>query len=158
GGGCMKTIALYARVSSEQQAERSTIESQVSALRELALADGHTILPGDVYTDEGFSGATLARPALERLRDQAPSGASATVEVHHPDRLARRYAYQVLLLEEFAAHGVAVVFLQRPSVNNPEDALLVQFQGIIAEYERTKIAERCRRGKLHMARRGSINP
>lgn len=154
----MKTIALYARVSSEQQAERSTIESQVSALRELALADGHTILPGDVYADEGFSGATLARPALERLRDRVADGTIDIIYVHHPDRLARRYAYQVLLLEEFAAHGVTVVFLQRPSVNNPEDALLVQFQGIIAEYERTKIAERCRRGKLHMARRGSINP
>jgi site-specific DNA recombinase len=154
----MKTIALYARVSSEQQAERSTIESQVAALRELAVADGHTVLPGDVYTDEGFSGATLARPALERLRDRVAEGAIDIVYVHHPDRLARRYAYQVLLLEEFAAHGVAVVFLQRPSVNNPEDALLVQFQGIIAEYERTKIAERCRRGKLHMARRGALNP
>lgn len=66
----MKSVALYARVSSEQQAQRATIESKIGALRERALADGHQILPGDIYTDDGFSGATLIRPALERLRDR----------------------------------------------------------------------------------------
>jgi site-specific DNA recombinase len=154
----MKTIALYARVSSEQQAQRATIESQIAALRERALADGHQILPGDVYTDDGFSGATLVRPALERLRDRIAERSIDIVYVHDPDRLARRYAYQVLLLEEFATRGASVVFLNGPSTHNPEDALLVQVQGMIAEYERAKIAERCRRGKLHMARGGAVNP
>lgn len=154
----MKAIALYARVSSEQQAQRATIASQMGALRERALADGHQILPGDVYTDDGFSGATLVRPALERLRDRIAESSIDIVYVHDPDRLARRYAYQVLLLEEFAARGASVIFLNGPSTNNPEDALLVQVQGMIAEYERAKIAERCRRGKLHQARSGSVNP
>lgn len=154
----MKTIALYARVSSEQQAEQATIESQISALRERALAEGHRVLPGDLYVDDGFSGATLVRPALERLRDRIAEGAIDVVYVHDPDRLARRYAYQVLLLEEFAMHGAAVVFLHGPSANSAEDALLVQVQGMIAEYERAKIVERCRRGKLHRARQGAVNP
>jgi site-specific DNA recombinase len=153
----MKTIALYARVSSEQQAQQATIDSQVSALRERALADGHQVLPGDLYVDDGFSGATLVRPALERLRDRIAEGAIDIVYVHHPDRLARRYAYQVLLLEEFAGHGASVVFLHGPAANNAEDALLVQVQGMIAEYERAKIVERCRRGKLHRARQGTVN-
>ena len=154
----MKNVALYARVSSEQQTQRATIESQIAALRERALADGHQILPGDVYTDDGFSGATLVRPALERLRDRIAERAIDIVYVHNPDRLARRYAYQVLLLEEFAARGASIVFLNGPSTNTPEDALSVQVQGMIAEYERAKIAERCRRGKRHMARGGALNP
>jgi site-specific DNA recombinase len=154
----MKTIALYARVSSEQQAQQATIGSQMDALRARALADGHHVLPGDLYVDDGFSGATLIRPALERLRDRIAEGAIDIVYVHDPDRLARRYAYQVLLLEEFAARGTCVVFLQGPSTNTAEDALLVQVQGMIAEYERAKITERCRRGKLHRARLGTVNP
>jgi site-specific DNA recombinase len=154
----MKSIALYARVSSDQQAQQATIESQLSALKERAIAEGHRVLPGDVYTDDGFSGATLVRPALERLRDRIAEGSIDLLYVHNPDRLARRYAYQVLLLEEFAAHGVSVVFLQGASAKTAEDALLVQVQGMIAEYERAKIVERCRRGKLHKARQGSVNP
>lgn len=154
----MKTLALYARVSSEQQAQQATIASQVEALRERARADGHQVLPGDLYVDDGFSGEALIRPALERLRDRVAEGAIDIVYVHSPDRLARRYAYQVLLLEEFAARGVAVVFLLGPSTNNAEDTLLVQVQGMLAEYERAKILERSRRGKLHLARQGAVSP
>lgn len=153
----MKAIALYARVSSEQQAQQATIESQIVALRQRAEADGHLVLPSDIYTDDGFSGATLIRPALERLRDRAAEGAVEILYVHSPDRLARRYAYQVLLLDEFRSHGVQVVFLLGPSGQSAEDELLVQVQGMIAEYERAKILERCRRGKLHRARQGLVN-
>src|SRR5262249_7664126 len=132
-------------------------DSQVSALRERALADGHQVLPGDLYVDDGFSGATLVRPALERLRDRIAEGAIDIVYVHHPDRLARRYTYQVLLPAALAAHGAAVAVLHGPAANHAEDALLVQVQGMIAEYERAKIVERCRRGKLHRARQGTVN-
>jgi site-specific DNA recombinase len=154
----MKTIALYVRVSSDHQAQQATIESQISALRERAVADGNHVLPGDLYVDNGFSGATLIRPALERLRDRVAEGAIDTLYVHHPDRLARNYASQMVLLDEFARHGVAVVFLQGPSVNNAEDNLLVQVQGMLAEYEREKILERSRRGKVHRARQGEVSP
>src|SRR6059036_563149 len=107
------------------------------------------------FWDEGYSGAVLARPALERLRDLAAEGQIEIVLVYSPDRLSRKYAYQVLLVEEFARCGVSMVFLKSPAGETPEDQLLRQFQGMIAEYERAQIAERTRRGKLHRARGGS---
>jgi len=154
----MKPVGLYARVSSEQQAQQATVQSQIAALKQRAEADGHVILPNDIYVDDGFSGATLVRPALERLRDRAAEGGLDLLYVHSPDRLARRYAYQVLLLDEFRSRDVEVVFLLGPSGQSAEDELLVQVQGMIAEYERAKILERSRRGKLHRARQGLINP
>jgi site-specific DNA recombinase len=154
----MKSIALYARVSSERQAQQANVQSQIVALKQRAEADGHLVLPNDIYTDDGFSGATLVRPALERLRDRVAEGGLDILYVHSPDRLARRYAYQVLLLDEFKNRGVEVIFLLGPSGQSAEDELLVQVQGMIAEYERAKILERSRRGKLHRARQGLINP
>jgi site-specific DNA recombinase len=154
----MKAIAIYARVSSDQQAQAATVGSQVAVLKQRAEADGHVVLPQDLYVDEGFSGATLVRPALERLRDRAAEGAIEILYVHSPDRLARKYAYQVLLLDELRRHGVVTIFLHGPAGQTAEDELLVQMQGMIAEYERAKILERCRRGKIHRARGGSVNP
>jgi site-specific DNA recombinase len=154
----MKAIAIYARVSSDQQTQEATVDSQVEALKQRVVADGHVVLPHDVFIDEGFSGATLVRPALERLRDRVAEGAIEIVYVHSPDRLARKYAYQVVLLDEFRKHGVTLIFLQGPKGETAEDELLVQVQGMIAEYERAKILERSRRGKIHRARQGSVNP
>ncbi len=154
----MKSIAIYARVSSEQQAQQATIESQVAALEERVAADGHVILAQDIYLDDGFSGSTLVRPALERLRDRVAEGAIDRLYVHSPDRLARKYAWQVLLLDELRKHGVTVVFLNAPAGTTAEDELLVQVQGMIAEYERAKILERSRRGKIHRARQGEVGP
>lgn len=157
-GTPMKTIALYARVSSEQQKEQATIKSQIAALEARAKADGHIVLASDRYIDEGFSGATLIRPGLERLRDRITEGGIDLLYVHSPDRLARRYAYQVVLLEEFSRHGTTVIFNNGSSnEQTAEGELLVQVQGMIAEYERAKIIERCRRGKLHKARMDIIN-
>lgn len=110
-----------------------------------------------IFQDEGYSGAVLVRPGLERLRDLAAQGELDVVLVYSPDRLARKYAYQVLLVEEFARSGVAVVFLKSPHGDSAEDELLLQFQGMIAEYERAQIAERTRRGKIHRARAGDVS-
>jgi site-specific DNA recombinase len=151
------TPALYARVSSDQQAKDQTIASQVEALRQRVRQDGLALDEAMCFLDEGCSGSTLVRPALERLRDQAAAGAIDRLYVHSPDRLARKYAYQVLLLDELKRCGVEVVFLNRPIGGSPEDDLLLQVQGMVAEYERAKILERSRRGKLHAARRGSAN-
>jgi site-specific DNA recombinase len=153
----MKTVGLYARVSSEQQAQQATVESQVAALKEQAAKEGYIVLPGDIYVDNGYSGASLLRPALERLRDSVASGGVDLIYVHSPDRLARRYAYQVLLLDEFMQQGTEVKFLNGPSGESAEDELLLQVQGMIAEYERAKILERSRRGKIHRAREGLVN-
>ena len=151
-----RVAAIYARVSSERQRQDQTIASQTVGLRELAAARGLLVTEDLVFEDEGFSGAVLQRPALERLRDRAADGAFEVLLCHAPDRLARRYAYQVVLLEELQRAGVEVVFAKEPERGaTPEDELLRQFQGMIAEYERAQIRERSRRGKLHRARGGS---
>ncbi len=148
--------AIYARVSSEQQAQQHTIASQIAALRECVTAEGLTLHEGLVFVDDGCSGSSLMRPSLDRLRDMAYAGAFNRLYVHSPDRLARKYAYQVILMEELKGHGVDIVFLNRGIGETPEDMLLVQVQGVIAEYERAKIMERSRRGRRHAAR-GSLN-
>jgi site-specific DNA recombinase len=150
-------VAIYARVSSEQQATSNTIDSQIAALEARLAQDGLCLPPEGRFIDEGYSGATLVRPALERLRDAVAAGNLDRLYVHSPDRLARRYAYQVLLIDEFHRAGVEVVFLNRPIGLSPEDDLLLQVQGMVAEYERAKILERSRRGKRHAARQGAVS-
>jgi site-specific DNA recombinase len=157
-GRQVRVAAIYARVSSERQRQEQTIQSQTAALRELAEQRGLVVSEDLVFEDDGFSGASLQRPALERFRDRAFDGCFEVLLCHAPDRLARRYAYQVLLLEELARGGIEVVFAKEPERSgSPEDELLRQFQGMIAEYERAQIAERCRRGKLHRARAGAVS-
>jgi len=150
-------VAMYARVSSDQQTQAQTIDSQVAALRARVTADDCVLLPECEFIDEGYSGATLVRPGLERLRDLGASGGIERLYVHSPDRLARKYAYQVLLIDEFQRMGIEVVFLNRELSQSPEDELLLQVQGMVAEYERAKILERSRRGKRHAAQVGSVN-
>ena len=149
-------IALYARVSTDQQARGNTVDSQVAALRDRIGADSVALEAEDVFVDEGFSGGTLRRLTLERLRDRAAGGLVDRIYVLVPDRLARRYAYQVLLIEEFRRAGAEVVFVNRPIGASPEDDLL-QVDGMVAEYERAKILERSRRGRRHAARSGLIS-
>lgn len=153
----MKMGAIYARVSSEQQREERTIASQTAALIEFAKTHSLEVPTEWVIEDEGFSGATLERPGLERVRDLAAEGQIQFVLAYSPDRLSRKYAYQVLLIEEFAKHGVETLFVNAPQGTSAEDQLLVQFQGMIAEYERAQILERSRRGKRHRARCGEIS-
>ena len=153
GGG----VAFYARVSSEAQARDHTIASQIAALRERIAADGFQLEPDHGYVDEGYSGTSLLRPALEKLRDAVAGGRIECIYVHAPDRLARRYAYQVLLIEEFCRAGAEIVFLNHPIGGTAEDDLLLQVQGMIAEYERAKLLERVRRGRRHAARSGSVS-
>jgi len=149
--------AAYARVSTDQQAQRQTIDSQVEAIRERMAQDGLAWNAELCFSDEGCSGETLERPALERLRDQVAAGAVDRLYVHSPDRLARKYAYQVLLLDEFRRAGVELVFVNHVVDPSPEGELLLQVQGVIAEYERAKILERGRRGRRHAAKRGAVS-
>lgn len=149
--------AFHARVSSEQQAITQTIDSQLAALSERAQADGSPVPAERQFVDNGYSGATFVRPALDHLRDLVALGGIDRIYVHSPDRLARNYAYQVLLIDEWHRAGVEVIFLNRSLGQSPEDHLLLQVQGIVAEYERAKIMERSRRGKKHAAQRGSLN-
>jgi site-specific DNA recombinase len=150
--------AMYARVSSERQADELTIQSQVAALEQRIAADGLKLEDELRFLDDGYSGHSLQRPALERLRDMAWAGAVDRLYVHSPDRLARKYAYQVVLLEELAKHEIEVVFLNHDArPDSPEGTLLLQMQGMFAEYERAKILERSRRGRRHAARQGRVS-
>ena len=152
-----RMVAAYARVSSDQQAKSGTIDSQIAALKERIVDDGEQIAEEMFFVDAGVSGATLVRPQLEQLRDRAAFGLMDRLYVLSPDRLSRKYAHQVLLMEELSACGVEVVFLNHAVGTSPEEELLLQMQGMISEYERAKIMERNRRGKLHGAKRGSVN-
>jgi DNA invertase Pin-like site-specific DNA recombinase len=153
----VKTAAIYARVSSERQKEEQTIQSQTETLLDYAHHERYVVPQEWIFEDEGYSGSNLMRPGLERIRDLAAEGQLETILVHSPDRLSRKYAYQVLLLEEFSRHGTEVIFLKSVRGNTPEEQLLLQFQGMIAEYERAQIIERSRRGKRHRAQCGSVS-
>jgi len=153
----MKLAAIYARVSSDQQREEHTIASQTAALIEFAKKQELEVPKEWIFEDEGYSGATLERPGLERVRDLAAEGQIQVVLVYSPDRLSRKYAYQILLIEEFSRNGVETRFVNAPRGATAEDQLLVQFQGMIAEYERAQILERSRRGKRHRAQSGEVS-
>ena len=154
----MTSAAIYARVSPARQKKDQTIGSQTAALREHAAASRLEVPEEWVFEDEGHSGATLVRPGLEALRDLAAQGCLDVVLVYSPDRLARKFAYQALLIEEFTRAGVRVEFIKNGARgDSPEDQLLVQFQGMFAEYEKAQLMERYRRGKAHRARTGSVN-
>lgn len=143
--------------ASDQQKEEKTIASQTAALIEFARQESYQVPDEWVFEDEGYSGANLIRPGPPRIRDLAAEGQLQSVLALSPDRLSRKYAYQVLLTEELARHGVEMVFIKAPHSGTPEDQLLIQFQGMIAEYERAQILERSRRGKRHRAKQGEIS-
>ncbi len=145
-------VAFYARVSSKKQAQTDTIASQIAALENRIHREGYTLTDAFRFIDNGYSGSNLNRPALEQLRDKVAGGEVDKIYIHSPDRLSRRYAYQILLLEEFQKGGAEIIFLNCQTNDSPEAHLLLQMQGMIAEYERAKIMERHRRGKIHAAR------
>jgi site-specific DNA recombinase len=152
-----QTAALYARVSTQHQEEEATIASQVAVIEEYANSQGYALRKDLYFLDEAVSGAKLDRPALDRLRDQESEGSYQAVICLSPDRLARVYTFQVLLLEEFRQAGIQMLFVNQPPVSdNPQNQLLFGIQGLFAEYERAVIAERMRRGRLHCARQGEM--
>jgi site-specific DNA recombinase len=144
--------ALYARVSSERQAEEKTIQSQLAALREYAAKQNYIVKEEHIFSDNGVSGSELIRPALEELRDVVASGVVHRVVVLCPDRLSRKQAHQLILSDEFSRHDVELEFVNYTASSSPEDQLFLQMQGAIAEYEREKIMERSRRGKIYKAK------
>jgi len=151
-------VAIYARVSTLNQQQEGTIASQVRLLKQHIQQQSWSLLPEHEFLDEGVSGARLDRHALDRLRDCAQRGEFDAVVLLAPDRLARNYAHQWFLVEEFEKLNTQLIFLQNPFGDTPQGKLLTQMQGMIAEYERAQIAERMRRGRLEKARRGEFIP
>ena len=151
-------VAAYARVSTTRQAQAQGIEQQLDRLRSAAAERGWDLEDQHVYRDDGYSGARIGRPGLDRLRDHAALAELDLVLVTAPDRLARNYVHQVLLIDELAGRGCQVEFLDRPMSADPHDQLLLQIRGAVAEYERTLIAERMRRGRQAKLRAGTLLP
>ena len=151
-------VAIYVRVSTQRQAQTQTIAQQLDRLRAAIEEQGRTLLDRYIFRDDGYSGAALRRPGLDRLRDAVAAGEVDQVLLTAPDRLARNYVHQVLLLEELGRTGCAVDFLDRPMSNDPHDQLLLQIRGAVAEYERSIIAERMRRGRQAKLRAGLLLP
>jgi site-specific DNA recombinase len=152
----MKIAALYARVSTAKQQLNENIASQIAALKDYAMRHDYQISPQEIYQDDGYSGATLDRPALDRLRDAVAQGRIEAVIILSPDRLARQFAYQYIVVEEFERAGCKVVFINHRFGSSPAERMLQEMTGVFAEYERALITERCRRGRLHKARSGKV--
>ena len=151
-------VAVYARVSTTRQAQAQTIEQQLDRLVAAVTERGWTLDERHVYRDDGYSGASLGRPGLDCLRDHAALAEVDLVVVTAPDRLARNYVHQVLLIDELGRNGCQAEFLDRPMSQDPHDQLLLQIRGAVAEYERTLIAERMRRGRQAKLRAGTLLP
>ncbi|MFQ6102627.1 MAG: recombinase family protein, partial [Anaerolineae bacterium] len=151
----MRRAALYARVSTPQQEEEATIESQIAALEAYAKQEGYELVPDHYFIDQAVSGAQLARPALDRLLDLASEAVFDVVLCLSPDRLARQYVHQWVLLDLLKRVGVEVIFIDQPILgDSPQEQLFLGIQGLFAEYERAMIAERLRRGRLYRLRQG----
>ena len=151
-------VAIYVRVSTHRQAQAQTSAQQLERLRAHLKAENYELAEQDIFADEGYSGGSLKRPALDQLRDEVAQGRFNRLLITAPDRLARNYVHQVLLLEELQSQGCRVEFLERPLSQDPHDQLLLQIRGAVAEYERTLIVERTRRGRLTKLKAGSLLP
>lgn len=146
--------AFYGRVSTQRQENEETIDNQIMAVKDFSQKNGHTIIKE--YRDEGWSGTILARPALDELRLDARKKLWEAVIIYDPDRLARKYSYQALIIDELQELGTPALFVTTPPVQTDEDRLLYGVKGIFAEYERVRIADRFRLGRLRKAREGKV--
>lgn len=151
-------IAAYVRVSTQRQAQTQTIEQQLERITAHCQTQSMELLAQNIFQDDGYSGSSFKRPGLERLRDVVAQEAFERILMTAPDRLARNYVHQVLLLEELQRFGCQVEFLDRPMSQDPHDQLLLQIRGAVAEYERTLIGERMRRGRMAKLKAGTMLP
>lgn len=151
-------VAIYARVSTQHQAQTQTIDQQLERVQQHVREQGWQLDPAHIFRDDGRSGANLNRPGLDRLRDLVRSGAVDGVVITEPDRLARNYVQQMIVVEEWTRVGCQVIFLDHPMNDDPHDRLLLQIRGAVAEYEHTLIADRMRRGRQQKYRAGLLLP
>src|SRR5579872_5025823 len=154
-------LAIYARVSTEEQREGQTIDSQVAELERCAREKGWPVT--EIYKDEGWSGGVMERPDLDRLRDAAQKGVFDAVLINDVDRLARDVAHLGVIKRDLEKHGIKVIFRKLPSDASPTNNLMVNILGSFAEFERELIADRVRRGRRHKVEvkkqfLGSISP
>ena len=151
-------IAMYGRVSTSLQEDQKTIENQLMAIRDFAdqkFGIGNYTIVKE-YLDEGWSGDSIKRPSLDQLRIDAGKKMWQVVLMYDPDRLARRYSYQEVVMDELQEKGIQIFFVTVPPIKDENDQMLYEMRGAFARYERTKIAERFRLGKLRKVKEGHI--
>jgi site-specific DNA recombinase len=154
GHGSKRAI-LYARVSTEEQARSGySLAQQIEALREYASREGYEVL--EEIMDPGQSGASLARPGMDQVRDLVATGDVLVVLAQDRDRFAREPAYHYLLKKEFEEHGCRLRALNDRGDDTPEGQLTDDVLDVLAKFERAKTAERTRRGKVRKAKEGKI--
>src|SRR4029453_9371166 len=151
-------VAVYVRVSTQRQVQSQSIEQQLERLRNHIEQKGWVLSDEHIFRDDGYSGSTLKRPGLDRLRDCVSTAAFDRILVTAPDRLARKDVHQVLVIEELERKGAQVEFVDRPMSQDPHDQLVLQIRGAVAEYERSLIVDRMRRGRLLKYQQGILLP
>lgn len=147
---------LYARVSTSRQEEAETIESQVSEIKARIATDGNFISDENIFMDDGWTGEILQRPSLDRMRDAVQENRLDILYVYDRGRISRVFAYQEIIIEEINNKGVKFVTLHDVAAVTAEERVLQAMQGVFHEYERVKIVERFRRGKMYKAKNGVL--
>ena len=149
----MKRAIIYARVSTEDQAEHGySLQSQFEACRAYAERN-HLAVVAEIQDD--MSGAKLARPGLDDLRDRLDSGVAEAVIVFSPDRLTRNLAHSLVLREEWMRAGIELHYCNRgKSENTPESRMTENIEAVFGDYWRAKIIEASARGRRTKAANG----
>src|SRR5918998_338648 len=154
-GNGPKRAVLYSRVSTDEQARSGySLAQQLEALRACATREGYEVL--EEVQDPGQSGASLERPGMDRVRDLVAAGGVSVVLAQDRDRFSREPAYSYLLRREFEEHGTKLKSLNDHGDDSPEGQLTDGILDQLAKYERAKIAERSRRGRLRKAKEGKL--
>lgn len=149
-------VAGYFRVSTGRQENEQTIESQIDEVKKRIEADGNILPAENIFIDDGWSGELLARPSLDQMRDAAKEGRFNILYVYDRGRLSRTFAHQEIIIEELNDRDIKFMSLHDFEAVNAEGKVMQAMQGVFHEYERVKIAERMRRGKLYKAKNGTI--
>lgn len=149
--------AIYLRVSTKEQNDRGfSLPTQLEACQALAAREGLTVPPEYLFSDD-YTGLSLNRPNLPKLRDLVDSRTIQAVIIHDLDRLSRKLAHQLLLMDECAQRNVVLRMVLSPDTDDsPEGQLLTHVKGVIAEYERARIRERTSRGRRGRAQAGHV--
>lgn len=152
----MSRAALYARVSTARQEQEETIDSQIAEVRQRIELDGNILDQANIYIDEGYSGSVLERPALDAMLDTAKVKGFDVLYIYDLGRLSRQLSHLLIVIEQLEKYEREVISLHERITGTPEDKFLLQIMGSMHEYERAKITERFRRGKMYKARSGKI--
>src|SRR6266481_1610101 len=150
----MKKAAYYARVSSDLQQKERTIDSQIVELKK-QIIEAEDVLVKE-YVDDGYSGARLDRPALDKLRNDLKTDAFDSIYFLNTDRIARDVTYQNLIIGEILKYKKQIIINGKDYVHNPENKFTLTVLGAVSELERAKIIERMTRGKMHRLNQGQL--